>query len=78
MCGLRTRPQTDTDPPPFFDRTAIGGGHIVSPPRGDTLLPLRREFAESSAYGGSVAEWLACWTQAQKGQGVNRSREAVG
>ena len=28
--------------------------------------------------GGSVAEWLACWTQAQKGPGSNRSRDAVG
>jgi len=28
--------------------------------------------------GGSVAEWLACWTQAQKGSGSNRSRDAVG
>jgi len=27
--------------------------------------------------GGSVAEWLACWTQAQKGPGSNRSRDAV-
>jgi len=27
---------------------------------------------------GSVAEWLACWTQAQKGLGSNRSRYAVG
>ena len=26
--------------------------------------------------GGSVAEWLACWTQAQKGLGS--SRDAVG
>jgi len=25
----------------------------------------------------SVAEWLACWTQAQKGPGSNRSRDAV-
>ena len=25
-----------------------------------------------------VAEWLACWTQAQKGPGSNRSRDAVG
>ena len=30
------------------------------------------------AKGGSVAEWLACWTQAQKGPGSNRSRDAVG
>ena len=28
--------------------------------------------------GDSVAEWLACWTQAQKGPGLNRSRDAVG
>jgi len=28
--------------------------------------------------GGSVAEWLACWTQAQTGLGLNRSRDAVG
>jgi len=30
------------------------------------------------ARGGSVAEWLACWTQAQMGLGSNRSRDAVG
>jgi len=28
--------------------------------------------------GEPVAEWLACWTQAQKGLGSNRSRGAVG
>jgi len=28
--------------------------------------------------GGSVAEWLACWTQVQKGPGSNHSRNAVG
>jgi len=27
--------------------------------------------------GVSVAVWLACWTQAQKGLGSNRSRDAV-
>jgi len=26
----------------------------------------------------SVAEWLECWTRAQKGLGSNRSRDAVG
>jgi len=26
--------------------------------------------------GGSVAEWLACWTRAQKGPGSNRSHDA--
>ena len=28
--------------------------------------------------GGLVAEWPACWTQAQKGPGSCRSRYAVG
>ena len=28
--------------------------------------------------GGSVAEWLACSTQVQKGPGSNRSRDTVG
>ena len=32
----------------------------------------------NSKRGGSVAEWLACWTQAQKGLGSNRSSDAVG
>ena len=38
----------------------------------------RRLFPNSSIRGGSVTEWLACWTQAQKGLGSNRSRNAVG
>jgi len=29
-------------------------------------------------WDGSVAEWLACWTQAQNGLGSNRSRDAAG
>jgi len=29
-------------------------------------------------WGGSVAEWLACWFQAQYNLGSNRSRDAVG
>ena len=28
--------------------------------------------------GGSVAEWLVCWTQPQKGLGSNHSHDAVG
>ena len=36
-------------------------------------------FAASSFItGGSVAEWLACWTQAQKGPSSNCTRDAVG
>ena len=38
MCGLRTRPRTDVDPPRFLDRTAIDGGGILSCPQCDTLL----------------------------------------
>jgi len=40
----------------------------------DYLILLRRELL----LGGSVAERLACWTQAQKGPGTNRSRDSVG
>jgi len=45
------------------------------------LLPLlsrRGRHCTSGFRGGSVVEWLACWTQAQKGPGSNRSRDAVG
>jgi len=35
-------------------------------------------LSRDSLIGGSVAEWLACWTQAQKGPGSNRTRDAVG
>ena len=38
----------------------------------------KRLAAPPRVMGGSVAEWLACWTQAQKGLGSNRSRDAVG
>jgi len=33
MCGLRTRPRTDVDPP-RVELPSSGGGHIVSPPPG--------------------------------------------
>ena len=49
--------------------------HIPGPAR-----PIFTTFFTRVTYGrgGSVAEWLACWTQAQKGPGSNRSRDAVG
>jgi len=31
-----------------------------------------------TSFGGSVAERLVCWTQAQKDLGSNRSLDAVG
>jgi len=33
--------------------------------------------AATPTKGDSVAEWLACWTQAQKGLGSNLSRDIV-
>jgi len=39
---------------------------------------LGNEYGKTLPLGGSVAEWLACWTQVQKGPGSNRSRDAVG
>ena len=38
----------------------------------------QRPFVCDYTRGGSVAEWLEGWTQAQKGPGSNRSRDAVG
>ena len=55
---------------------------------GESMEPMEevllKELGESEferlvrGWGGSVAEWLAFWTQAQKGPGSNRSRDAVG
>ena len=40
-----------------------------------TKLEERNRVSACCLLGGSVAEWLACWTQAQKGPGSNRSRD---
>jgi len=59
--------------------------HVLLP--SDLTAPLPQSINQSISRflqwpkwyeGGSVAEWLACWTQAQKGPGSNRSRDAVG
>jgi len=47
---------------------------ILKPGIGKTNPRLRSLLKTSS---GSVAEWLASWTQAQKDPGSNRSRDAV-
>ena len=44
--------------------------------RTDSLIAIYEEAHLTT--GGLVAEWLACWTQAQKGLGWNHSRDAVG
>jgi len=41
-------------------------------------LCYEQTFSLPYSEGGSVAEWLTCWTQAQKGPGSNRSRDTVG
>ena len=41
------------------------------------LLAVFDEWDYTKVAGGSAAEWLACWTQAHKGPGSNRSRDAV-
>ena len=55
--------------------------HCTEPRRRSPVNTKQEVYRESHTYsqtGGSVAEWLACWTQAQKGPGSNRSRYAVG
>jgi len=43
MCGLRTRPRTDVDPPRFLPPSNCRRqGHIVSPPPGRYLANFRR------------------------------------
>ena len=42
------------------------------------LCQKSKNINSAIALGVSVAEWLACWTQAQKGLGSNCSRDAVG
>jgi len=46
--------------------------------RWSTLPPSSSYLTCRKVSGGSVAEWLACWTQAQKGRRSNHSRDAVG
>jgi len=42
------------------------------------LLSVSVSFVVRLSDSGSAAEWLTCWTQAQKALGSNRSRDAVG
>jgi len=48
----------------------------INPPL--TLTQSVFRFCYGDFWGGSVAEWLACWPRVQKGPGSNRSRDAVG
>jgi len=57
-------------------RFPLGLGTMQTPLR--ELTPDSLAVFKGLLLGGSVAEWLACWTQAQKGWGSNRSHDAVG
>ena len=56
VCGLRTRPRTDVDPPRFLDRAAISGGHIVSPPPGRCLVVFSDCVSNSSRHVANSGE----------------------
>ena len=43
-----------------------------------TFFELLHTFSRTLPLTPVIAEWSACWTQAQKGPGSNRSRDAVG
>ena len=47
----------------------------AQPPDIGAWIRFAREYLVDP--GGSVAEWSACWTRAQKGAGSNRSRDDV-
>jgi len=72
--------------PPEVEQLDLGENEAVSAlnrssfPLLTRLRRLRLHFKRfiNFSQAGSVAEWLACWTQAQKGLGSNRSRDAVG
>jgi len=72
-----THSQTDRQ----TDRQTVRHAHHNTPrsPIGAGVITVT-ESVDGAAYleGVSVAEWLACWTQAQYGPGSNRSRDAVG
>jgi len=61
MCGLRTRPRSDVDPPRLLDRTAIVGGRFAAPGAIACLLPnlLTRLLTKSSSQRTSELNWLA-------------------
>ena len=60
--------------PPCLDGPCSTSSCISRRPRSSQQQHLRQPRRLKT----SVAEWLVCWTQAQKGLGSNRSRDAVG
>ena len=66
----------DANDPREMQPTAAERRHTIS--MCDCACRAQTENDRATIKGGSVAEWLACWTQAQKGLGSNRSRDDVG
>ena len=61
-------------------RISWGAGGLQPPESGKIIFSgTRRRCCTSLHCCRQIqAEWLACWTQAQKGPGSNRSRDAIG
>ena len=79
-CGTLTL-QLDDVPNPALQQTVLGAKYVVSTRCSSEQIAQMDGISFANYYdnyGGSVAEQLACWTQAQKGPGSNRSRDAVG
>jgi len=66
----------DANDPREMQPTGAERRHTIS--MCDCAYRAQTENDRATIKGGSVAEWLACWTQAQKGLGSNRSRDDVG
>jgi len=65
----------------FHDQASLNlriSGSINRPRTGFKNHHKKSQFIILIVLGGSVAKWLACWTQAEKGPGSNRSHDAVG
>jgi len=66
-----------------FDNEDACGSEVSFGRKGKGKVNVKRQslficpIMQSQQRRGSVAEWLSCWTQAQKGLGSNHSRNAV-
>jgi len=89
----RQRRGCDLNPGPSAPESSTLTTRLLSHPAGEHQLKLPNQLTDTGhrmsllevaptnlaqTTRQPVAEWLACWTQAQKGLGSNRSRDAVG
>ena len=64
--------------PPILCRSSSDEIHLSLVIIDDSLCSSPCHCLFEMVWGDLVADWLACWTQAQKGLGLNRSRDAGG